>query len=186
MGSQSQRLYKPGALTLDDGEQDTVTSTLLSGRARQLVRLTGYRMGLEATVTTPLDEDAFRVGLFLRAIRKDYDSTPTNFIFDRTGQRPGLERHVIDFFLVSWFYEFLTSGSVRFERAFQTPWTPCDLLLPEVSSAIIGQSDVNQQLEVKAWFIIEYEWVDADLGFIAEVNLAWGRDPNDYDREVAP
>ncbi len=184
MGRLSQRLYDSGQLVVSNGGGDVGLLRLLKGRARQLVHLTGYRFGIAGGGANLADGSRYIAGGFLRAINKDYNDSALVFIFDDTPATPPLERHVIDFKIWAPRHEIVTSGAMLDERAFDTGWVACDLIVPEVNLASIINNDLGASATWRHWGIVEYDWVDASLEDVAARMFAWGRDPQDFDREV--
>ncbi len=184
MSRNSQRLYRSGQLALSDGVGDVANIPMLTGRARQLVHLTGYKFGFVTSLGALSDASRFIAGGFLRAISRDYNDSAYVFIFDDTPATPPLERHVVDFHVWSNRYDITTSGAVFPDRSFMIPWTPCDLVLPEVAFTAVVNNDMGGSTTYRTFCIVEYDWVDASIPEIAASSFAWGRDPQDYDREV--
>jgi len=107
------------------------------------------------------------------------------FIFDDTPATPKLEQHIIDFKVWSAAQLLTASGASVWERSKDSGWVTCDLVLPEVALTASITNDMGASHTFRFFGVIEYDWITASPAQIAATNLAWGRDPQDFDREVA-
>lgn len=151
----------------------SIQETILSGRARQLIHLWGYKVELSYTSGLTADGDVATALWVLLTLTRDLNLVPTNA--GALGQA-----FVVDAGL--WFkrLDLATSGASVDESSKLWPWTPCDLLLPHL--AVNSHVTVTPGETSTTLVAVEYSWEDASPAEIAAANLVWGRDPQDFDR----
>lgn len=156
---------------------------VLVGRARQVIALKGYSLFANVYNTTPAAGNGNQILVSLNASARDADND-----FDSINELAAVgstawdvghsPSQLVD--LIYWESEIGAQTAGTDGWTFQQPWIACDLLLPELG-VFMGQ--LNADAVRISWGVtIEYQWKTVDVGEIAEVNLAWGRDPNDFER----
>lgn len=158
-----------------DNDEAFASHSILSGRARQVIRLHGYRIGVSAGWASPVTSDTLDYLVALQAIDRNWGLNPDQFM-GGTQQAQIAKQTLIDLY---WSSNITLTGSLGI-TVFNSEWVPCNLLLPEI--AVYKAVDGSDASGYTSWVVLEYEWVDASPGEIAAVNLVWGRDPNDFDR----
>ena len=159
------------------------SETLLPIRARQLLHLTGYRLGAHAIST--LDTSGHQVASTLILLAGEAPSSG-EFVGVAPGNPSGVVQgdRVVDF--VSWGIRVsaapatLVNTLAPVDR--MTEWNVCDLLLPGLS---LYFAQFSQSVIIADVFaVLEYEWIKASLGQIAAVMLAYGLDAGDFDKRT--
>lgn len=156
----------------------TSSRSILAGRARQVIRLHGYRMGFTLAFDSPVSGDTTVYQMMLQAINRDWGLVPFDFSPANSISTLGASS-VIDYVLIDAEETIVTNGNLGHSYQYNE-WINCNILVPEV--AVYTSILVNDNMGLNQWVVLEYEWEDADLAKIAAVNFAWGRDPGDFDR----
>jgi len=159
----------------------TVGNVIVSGRARQLIHLTGYRFGfhVRASVFGQSDNDFLSLAAQLQPSGRDWGVSVSVLLgTNGVGRKVG---HPIDVQYWHGTQEVRSSVGIEVQRANKdSGWVNCDLLLPEVGLYMVQEH--TRQVVAEFWATVEYDWRNADLAMMAAVNFAWGRDPQDFDR----
>jgi len=153
------------------------TYMLVAGRARQLLRLKGYRFfheGAKGLLDSGADLYLLYMTLQVQARDRDVSSDVTP---DYT---LGLDE-IIDTFGIS--YALVGSPAAINVHVIdywkQSEWVECNLLIPALSLhvGLFNSNTINRAYGV----VYDYEWENASAGKIASVMLAHGLDPQDFD-----
>lgn len=174
-------------LVLAGGNSSQDTQALLSGRARQLLRVHGYRMGgrVFGTMDASGHQVAFSVILLAGPRAEDAGETQGIGSGDFDGFQP--KTRVIDVLSTNTRIPYAPadkSGVAFIEADLQSEWVTTDLLLPGLSMFFTAFS--QSSIEAQSFVIVEYAWETHDLADIAALQFAYGLDPVDFDGAANP
>ena len=176
MGERQRTMFRSRRLVID--EVITASHSILAGRARQVIRLHGYRNHFNLQHDSPVTGDTSIALAVLQTIDRDWGLRPDDYMGPTAAKTIG-QQMVIDIAYDTQEETIVTSGFLG-RPLRQGDWVNCNLLVPEV--ALYLAAETGDTVGLANWVVLEYEWEDVDLGKLAAVNLAWGRDAGDFDR----
>lgn len=172
-----------GTLTGTDTARTTVRG--LSGRVRQAVRLHAYKiqLGVDGSGIIDRADSVYVVGI-LQAIERDWGIEASNWVFTGLGNHPNQSIVDVQWRLLQAENASPTPNQLALYEGFNDPggWVYTDILVPELHLHLAAETVAVGSASVGGRLLVEYEWVDVSLDEIAAINLAWGRDPVDFDR----
>lgn len=181
MSNESVRRMYTQVLGLTGGVSGQEVMRMLSGRARQLVRVTGYRLGGRVIGTMDAGGEILATTIVLMA-GDAVDPTGDEVVGFGSGNLDTFtpKSRVLDV----WEHAYRitatvgTAGINTIQPGFQSEWVSTNLLLPGISAFFtqFSQDSVNGEIRC----VIEYSWEDASPGEIAKVMLGYGLDPIDF------
>lgn len=155
---------------------DTITAMVISGRARQALRLLGYRISVSHEGADAGAADEVILGGALHTVNPEAAGTlwsPGNSEFQASR---------IDEIMLRVKTSVLGgSGGFVFPESVNSGWVYTDLLLPAVYASGYHFNEKNLQALGQLDVVLEYEWQTVSIDEIAAINFAWGRDPQDFD-----
>lgn len=163
---------------IGDGGLQSFHKVIASGRARQVLRVRGYRLGAGIAGTLSTDQfAAFQLVLSVEGLAPAKTSElplPAAARGVRDMRRTGV------FDIWKMHRRMDTGAGISVEVFDQSEWVNCDIEMPALwlHSSVQASSQAG---DWEAWAIVEYEWVDKTPGGIAALQLLWGLDGNDSD-----
>ncbi len=181
------RLHDTDASSVFDmaaGSDDTSAGVnFIPGRARQLVHLTGYRLGVIFDDQAPGTTEEFTASVALQVSPSQISATGGMGWIDPTGVRTSLQsRLLIDLMQYSHKARVTTSGETVTPRTPHTGWVTCDLFVPAVHLRFAGFGTGSN--DMVGWAIVEFEFVNASMAEIAATMFVYGLDPQDFEESA--
>ena len=177
--------------SLSAGSELNFKVRLLSGRARQLIRLHRIRHYLAFQPVNQGEDWTFE-GVSVFQAGPEEPGSPTVApqmrvisMFDNftAGQASYRNRsQIVDVFRTVFSEDFGDNTGILHKPFSFSYSEEYDLLLPALHIMMgLFSSDAIAAMEI--FTRVEYEWEDASLATIAAAQFQWGQDPGDFDRE---
>lgn len=162
------------------GSTTTLVTRGIEGRARQVLHVVGYHFWIQLSPAATANNQIWEMFAALQVDERDHGRQPVDYFDTASSPRLGGTSRIHALFAKQESIETVESLALLNGYTVTTGWVACDLVLPGLHLFTSVSGTLAESYEAGVTF--EYEWVTADLGDLAAVNLHWGRDPNDFDR----